>query len=179
LPALSLTDHRGTFTKPADWWNWAPAVHVIPETYAGGTLTASTLPRLVVPYLGHIAGAVLAAAVAPLGTWGLALITRNDVRPSAWDAFVRRSVEGRWVVVTLTTGDVVVGQVETVEVSVATEERDLILSRPGTINEAGTYEPTTSFHKLFLPASLIQNIAALANRSDQSRAQPVARGKGD
>ncbi len=46
----------------------------------------------------------------------LASLTRTSARPATWDAFIRESVPGRWVVVPLTSGDIFVGQVDMAEV---------------------------------------------------------------
>ena len=103
----------------------------------------------------------------------LASLTRTSARPATWDAFIRESVPGRWVVVSLTSGDIFVGQVDMAEVGAASDERDLILDHPGTLDDKGDYEPT-SFHAIFLPAGLIQNIATLARPNDRSGPHPGA-----
>jgi hypothetical protein len=162
-----------TYVLTANRFGWPPAAHVIPAEYASTDFGATTLPGLTWPYLGHLAGAALVGILAALGVRLLAFMTRQSHRPATWDTFVTKSVAGRWVVVTLTSGDVYVGVVDVAELGAAAEERDLILGKPGTLSAEGNYEPTT-FHAVFLPAGLIQNIAALAHPIDLPREHPTA-----
>ncbi len=154
----------------AEWRGWPPAAHVIPATFSDDTFTAATLSGLVAPYLGHLVGAAVMGALAVVGVRVLSRFTRATVRPASWDSFISESVPKHWVVVTLTSSDVFVGQIEVADVNVAPEERDLVLTAVGTLDDAGAYVPT-AFHAMFLPAELVQNIATLRRPSDDESAR--------
>ena len=134
------------------------AVHVLPDTYSAWTLQQNGLGHVALAYLGHI---VCAGVVGFAAAWlhrGICKITKKTPHPSAWDHFIKRSFAGRWIVVTLKSGDVFAGYVEVAEESAPPAERDVVLKAPALRDPSGRYLGT-GYYDMFLPADLIQNIA--------------------
>ncbi len=145
-------------------FGWPPASHVVPTAYQ--SIQADQLHLLLVPYLGHLVGGgivgVLAAGLDRIS----ARITRSTHHANSWNRFANKCVEGRWVVVTLTSGDVYAGIVRVADVGVPSAERDLILGEPALYDaDRGNYY-VTSFNEIFLPAALIQSVGALQRDGD-------------
>jgi hypothetical protein len=151
----------------ADRLNWWPAIHIIPATYAESTFVPSVMPRVVWPYLGHLCGSAAVGLAAALAKRAMGRISGATPYPGAWDAFVRDSLPDRWVAVSLKSGDVFAGYVKIADVGVTSADRDIVLSEPALYNADTKNYTTTSYHQLFLPADLIQNVATIANEADQ------------
>jgi hypothetical protein len=147
-------------------FHWWPAYHVVPESYASNALRDANLLRLAVPFVGHLAGAGLTGFAAAHASRWLARFTARTHRPGAWDVLVRDNIEHRWVVVTLASGDVLAGFLAVADAGVAAAERDLILREPARLDPKSGNYVVTPFRDLFLPASLVQNLATMAEPTD-------------
>lgn len=145
-------------------FGWPPPRHTIPAQLAN--VTAETMADLAIPYFGHI----VASAVAGIG---LALFLRVysraagvTYRASAWDTFAAQFVPGRWVVVTLKSGDVYAGFVRVADTGVTAAERDIVLGGPS-LYDAQTHKyGAVGYRDLFLQAPLIDSIATVAGDDD-------------
>lgn len=147
-------------------FEFLPPVHIVPSTYSSLSSEVPSLAQLFIPYLGHIAfsGVVAAAAV------GLDRIvcklTNTTPLPSAWDRFIQTDVPERWVVVSLKTGDVYAGRLLIAENSAPANERDVVLGHPAKFEKGSKNYIVTSYSALFLPADIIQSIAAVRKDSE-------------
>ena len=155
------------YVVAANFFGWWPAIHVIPATYAENNFTANVLPEVVWPYFGHLGGSVVVGLAAAFAARAIGRISGATPYPGAWDDFVRNSLPGRWVSVSLKSGDVFAGYVEIADVGVALEERDIVLSEPALYNVDTKNYVSTPYHQLFLPADLVQNLATIATEADQ------------
>jgi hypothetical protein len=149
-----------TYAIAAGVFGWPAARHTIPAQIE--SVTAETLADLAVPYFGHIAASALAGI-------GLALFLRVysraagiTYRASAWDTFAAQFVPGRWVVVTLKSGDVYAGFVRVADTGVAAAERDIVLGGPSLYDAATQKYEAVGYHDLFLQAPLIDSIATVS-----------------
>ena len=151
----------GVYVFSALWLHLPPAVHIIPSTYTSPTLSTTSLPGIFLPYFGHIVCSALVGAVAAVGHRVICIVTGSSPQPSTWDHFLKNAVPNHWVVVTLKSGDVYAGYVQTAEESAPTSERDLILRAPAKYDDAAKNYCVTSLQDLFIPADLIQNIGTV------------------
>jgi hypothetical protein len=151
-----------------------PAVHVIPSTYEATTLNAAGLSRVFLPYLGHIVASTLVGIVAALAHRGISAVFGLSPQPSAWDHFIKKCVPGRWVVVTLKSGDVFAGYIETAEQAAPANERDVVLHYPAKRDETTQSYKVTSLNDLFLPADLVQNIGTIRLDSELAKDPAVS-----
>lgn len=153
-------------------FGWPSPEHIAPATFASTDLTA-VLPSLVVPYLGHTVGGALVGILAAVGVRVLASVSSSSATPGTWSSFVRRSARGKWIVVTLKSGDVYLGALREADWAVAASERDVLLTMPAKLDEHGYYVATV-FGDLFLPAGIIQSIATLHDTDEDEPARTPA-----
>jgi Family of unknown function (DUF6338) len=93
--------------------------------------------------------------------------------PSAWDEFVRNCAKERWVTVGLRTGDAYLGKLHYGDDAVPQNERDIVLAEPALYDQEKKNYVSTANQFLFLPAEIIQSIAALSNVNRDSRTIPI------
>jgi hypothetical protein len=137
-----------------------PPLYVLPKSYTAPTLAAETLPRLLIPFIGHVFSAVVSAILISGVLWVLARVWPEQPY-GAWDVFVAKHVPSHWVVVGLEDGSAYQGKIRYAEKAVAAADRDLILEEPARFHsEIGTYKPTGHQH-LFLPARAIYSVATI------------------
>lgn len=148
----------------AGLFEFLPAAHVIPKTYE--TISASQLTSLLIPFAGHLGCATLVGFLAAKIHGFVSSAFGASKHSSAWTDFVDSCVPKRWVVVTLTTGDVWVGMVHCVDTSVADTERDIAISEPALLDSATGQYKVTPYHSMHFPARIVQNVGVLANASD-------------
>jgi hypothetical protein len=144
----------------------APAIHVIPATYAAPSFAASDLPKILLPYIGHIACAGIVGACAALGDRAVSAATGAAPQVSTWDYFLEQSAPGRWVVITLKSGDVFAGFIRTAEHSAPTNERDIVLASPARFDTTRSSYVVTNYRDIFIPAELVQNVATVREDAD-------------
>ena len=150
-----------------------PPLHVIPSSYQSHGLEASTVGGLLLPFAGHtLCSGVIGAVAALLDRW-VAKISRASPHPCAWDDYVGTRLAGRWVVVTLNSGDVYAGYVALADVGVRAEERDIILTEPAKFDEESRRYLVTAYRDLFVRAELVQSIATVALPSDSHIGRPI------
>ncbi|HTK31872.1 MAG TPA: DUF6338 family protein [Candidatus Saccharimonadaceae bacterium] len=145
---------------------WPPAIHVLPATYLAGGLPAGVASKLAIPFLGHLIGSGFAGLAAALGVRTLARYTRGTYHPGSWDAFARVSAAGRWVVVTLKSGDVFAGYLAVADTGVASNDRDLVLREPARLDKERDEYVATTYWEMYLPAALVQNLATVSSERD-------------
>lgn len=139
--------------------------HVVPATFAADSFFSSSLPSLGLAYLGHVAGATVAGAISAGGMWLLAKVTPASTERDTWDEFVHKTVEGRWVLVSLTGGETYLGIIHHADVATPPEFRDVILAEPYRYDpRLQRYAPTRHQH-LFLRGTDLASIATIYDAS--------------
>jgi hypothetical protein len=148
-------------------FDWPPARHVIPDEYS--RVSAENLVTLALPYGGHILGGALAGLLIGLALRHVAPLMGISRRPCSWDTFVADLVQGRWIVMTLKSGDVYAGYIQIADTGVAGAERDLVLREPARYDaDAGEYR-AVGYRDMFIPAQLVDSIATVANPGEADR----------
>lgn len=145
--------------------NLLPAAHVTPSAYR--TVDAATLHLLLLPYVGHLAGGALIGLLAALGDRIVSRLSKSSFHASAWNSFATTSLQDRWVVATLTSGDIFAGRIGVADVGVAAAERDIVLREPALFDPTKQNYLATPFYEIFLPSALVQNVGVLARDADQ------------
>jgi hypothetical protein len=163
----------GVYVFLALWLGLPPAIHVIPSTYESASLRAASLVGIFVPYLGHIACSALVGGAAAAGHRVICVATGSSPQPSTWDNFLKSAVPKHWVVVTLKSGDVYAGYVQTAEESAPTSERDLIIRAPAKYDDTTKNYCVTSLQDLFIPADLVHSIGTVRSDSELSNEPSV------
>lgn len=146
------------------WW---PAIHVLPITYTSATFSADLLPRIVVPFLGHLTSSGLVGLAAAWAARSVATITGTTARPGAWDVFVKDSASSRWAVVTLKSSDIYAGYIFVADVGVPSSDRDVMLREPARYDPDKKAYIATPYWDIFLPAGLIHTIAVVRLKEDR------------
>lgn len=122
--------------------------------------SSSILSEMAYAYVGHLLLSTLIGGVAGLAWVRYGRIVESTPYPAAWDDLIRDLVPGRWVIVTLTNGDVYMGKIETADSGVAESDRDLILEEPLQYSEALVCEASQNQY-LYLPSALIASVAVV------------------
>jgi Family of unknown function (DUF6338) len=142
-------------------FGFLPPAHLFPETYESLQPNQEDLRSVVFPYIGHLAGGIVAGVLGAWGTKLLARVASGSAYPSAWDDFARTYAPRHWVIVSLSSGDVYAGKLKNVDVAVAAGDRDLVLEEPCIFDETvGNYR-ATNYQYLFIPAAELFSIAAV------------------
>ena len=149
------------------------AIHVLPSTYEAAALNAGALSGIFLPYLGHIVSSAVVGGAAAWAHRGISALRGSSSQPSTWDHFLKNAVPNHWVVVTLKSGDVYAGYVQTAEESAPSTERDVILRNPAKFDEGLNNYRVTSLRDMFIPAELIQNLGTVRSEAELSAAPVV------
>ena len=132
-------------------------------------LRSDHLAVLGIAFLGHLTGAAICGLVSGYGIRLLARLTSRSAYSSAWDHFINSCAKSRWVTVGLTNGQVYAGYVDKADVSVAANERDIILREPALYDEAEKAYRTTPYQTMFLLGSTIASVAAVTDPGGDQR----------
>jgi small nuclear ribonucleoprotein (snRNP)-like protein len=151
----------------------APAVRAPFPTYLSPNLLEQaskdeiSLRRMLLALLGHFAGSSVAGGICGVSLRSIARIMSASAYYSAWDHFVRHCAKDHWVVVTLQNGETYSGIIETVDVSVANSDRDIILREPGLYDEGANEYRSMQYQSLFIAGSLWSSIATVYEPTDR------------
>jgi hypothetical protein len=156
----------GLYVLVSLWLGLPPAAHVIPASYEAAALSSAGLHTIFLPYIGHIASSSLLGAAAAGAHRLVSAVRGSSPQPSTWDHFLKNAVPKHWVAVTLKSGDVYAGYVQTAEESAPSEERDLILRNPSKFDVGLRNYTVTSLRDVFIPAELIQNIGTVRTEAE-------------
>lgn len=138
-----------------------PPIYLIPSTFETGTFGVTSLKPIALSLTGHFILSTLIAFIAVGIVRSLGWLTPSTPYPSAWDDFIRKDVQGRWVVVGLVNNEAYAGYIKNADVSVSQAERDIVLAEPALYNEQEKSYKTIPYQQLFLPANMISSIAAV------------------
>jgi len=119
--------------------------------------------------LGHAVGSGIAGFAAGQGYRILASKFGFVPDFNIWDFFVRKCVPQRWILVSLSNGEAYAGRLETAEISVQSEERDLILDEPAKYSEETGGYIVLPYQHLYLPGSLVSSVTTLADPIEDDR----------
>jgi len=136
-------------------------------------LSSNQIVTFATAFLGHVCGASAFGLVAGIGARLIARLAARSAYSSAWDHFVNSCVKGHWVTVGLTNGDVYAGYLDKVDVSVAAEERDMILQEPAIYDAEKKRFSTLSYQSMFLPGSTIASVAVVTDAATDERITKV------
>jgi hypothetical protein len=156
----------------AYYLGWPQPIYIFPSNYNADVLKPESLPLIFIPYGGHFLSATLigllsAVAMRFLGRW-------VPTYTGAWEDFIRLSVPEHWVVVTLNSGEVYAGILQSADTSVKQDERDLVLLEPALYRKKEGKYVASSYHSMFLPAKIVYSIAAVYNpETDTERVSAV------
>ncbi len=82
-------------------------------------------------------------------------------------------MKDHWIVLSLSSGDVYAGKLKTADMSVAADERDMVIEEPCQfMEETGQYH-ALNYQYLFVPSKEIFSIAVVHNPQLDIRAIPV------
>ena len=136
-------------------------IYIFPSTFKPDTLESINISKISIAYLGHwITSAIIGLLIGLLIQF-IASISPSSVYPSSWDVFLRNHISNHWVVVSLTNGESYSGIFSCSDLSVGTEERDVIIEEPALFIESENNYKSLPYKSLFLPSSLITSIAVL------------------
>ncbi|MDP9350525.1 MAG: hypothetical protein M3P51_03140 [Chloroflexota bacterium] len=161
------------YSVAAHAWGWPAPVHLVPATYTTIDPQGADLLAIFLPYVGHLAGGLLAGSLGAVGARVLAFLAASSVHLSAWDDFTKVYAPRRWVVVSLESGEVYAGKLKAADTSVAAAERDLVLEEPALYQEDSGQYISTPYQYLFVAATTVYSIAAVYEPTKDSRVVPV------
>jgi hypothetical protein len=144
----------------------APMIGAPPPAYISPKsieqMTAAQIAVFAAAFLGHVAGASMCGALAGLAIRIAARLTARSAYSSSWDHFMKACVRGRWVTVRLTTGETYAGFIDTADVSVAANERDVILREPAMYDEQRRTYRSLQYQTMFLLGSTLAAVTDLS-----------------
>ncbi len=145
----------------AMWADWYLPEYVIPMTFTSDRFSAADIPRLGIAYLGHFSGSAIVGGVSAAGMRFLGRFAPYSAQRDTWDHFIRITVPGHWVLVTLNSGDTYAGILDHADVTVEPQYRDLILSEPYMFDAESREYQLTYQQFLFLRGSDVASIAVV------------------
>ncbi len=139
-------------------------LHVLPSTFDPATFTPDLIPTLSVGYLGHWVMSGATGLVAGFGLRILRVVAPASVwHADAWDDFARSYVAGRWVIVSLVSGENYAGILEQADVSREPRYRDIVLKVPCVYDEAERNYKVTSNQFLYLRGDQVRMVSAISD----------------
>jgi hypothetical protein len=149
----------------ADWASFLPLpLHLIPSSYIALSDTPENLLKIIYPYIGHLIGGSIAGVSAALASLLLAKIFSTTAYPAAWDNFIRKQVSKHWVIIGLKNGDVYAGKIKTADLSVSSDERDLILEEPCIYYKKNCHTANyraLNYQYIFIPSENLYSVAVV------------------
>lgn len=148
----------------ADWSSFLPLpLHLIPSSYVSLSDKPHNLVIIIYPYIGHLIGGSIAGLLAALSNLLLAKIFSTTPYPAAWDDFIRKQVSKHWVIIGMKNGEVYAGKIRTADLSVSSEDRDLILEEPCIYYKNGNKANyrAVNYQYIFIPAENLYSIAVV------------------
>ena len=139
-------------------------IYVFPDHLA--LIIPESLPSVLAAYGGHCLCSCISAGLFAILVRLRAGLSGVSPYSIVWDHFMRIRVPGRWVVISLQSGETYAGVVDKAEVSVEQKERDVVLAEPALYDEtSGAYKALPCSH-LFVPGSLIGLVSVSAMDDD-------------
>jgi hypothetical protein len=164
-----------SYSLVAAWLGFYQPDYVVPSTFTDPEFSASSIPRLGLAFVGHLAASALVGAAAAGGLRLLSRFSPLSAHRDAWDHFIRQTVSDHWVLLGLTNGDAYAGLIDHADVATEPEYRDVILEEPYKFDtESGRFVPTYNQY-LFVLGSDIASIAVVHGPSLDTRIVAIAK----
>ena len=154
------------YTLLSELFRWPLPIHVIPRSISAVAESPGQLLPVVYSFTGHMLASVGAGGLAVLGKKALTRMSPVSFYQNVWDEFARSHVRGRWIVVSLKSGDVFAGILARGQLSVSREERDIVIEEPAQYNEDANTYTTLPYQYLYLSGDSIYSIAACSLPGD-------------
>lgn len=135
-------------------------------------LTPRLIYDLTVALIGHFASAMIAGASAALLVRFASRFSSGSAYGSAWDHFIRNSIERHWVVVGLQNGDAYAGYIHVVDSKMSSPDRDVLLLEPAQYDSQEHCYRATEYQTLFLAGAMISSIATVHDPTDKRLTTP-------
>lgn len=149
------------YSLVAELFHWPAPIHLIPASYTTLDPSGATLNRLFIVYIGHLMGGAVAGGLLVLGEVIRKKIPQASAHSNAWDDFTGEYALSHWVVVGLQNRSIYAGILESVDDSVAAEERDLVLREPALYDPESQQYESSNFQHLFIAANTVYSIATI------------------
>lgn len=136
----------------------------VPPYLQSGTfqnLTKETLYDLNVALFGQFLGSAIAGAITGVIVRVVGQIVSRSAYGSAWEHFIRDSIDAHWVIVGLQNGDAYAGYISVVDSNSNSPDRDILLIEPARYDEQERCYRTTEYQTLFLAGATINSIATV------------------
>jgi hypothetical protein len=150
-------------------------IYIFPSTFKTETLETIKFSDISIAYLGHWLFSGIIGLVFGLIIQSIASKSPSSVYPSSWDVFLRNHISNHWIVVSLSNGESYSGIFSCSDLSVGTEDRDVIIEEPAKFIEKDNNYKSLPYKSLFLPASLIMSIAVLHDPDIDKRITEVGK----
>lgn len=134
--------------------------HVLPSAYVD--FGVGDVVFLAIPFLGHAGTSALAGLASAKIVHRVGSHMSHSAYASVWDEFVHSEAQERWVVVTLSTGDVLAGYILSTDLSVASHERDLLLAKPARYNASTEEYCLTGYECLYVQGKHVDSVASVS-----------------
>jgi hypothetical protein len=136
-------------------------------------LTQPLIYSSTIALFGHFIGATVAGASSALLMRGLGYVASRSAYGSAWEHFIRDSIDDHWVVIGLQNGDAYAGYIRVVDSKLNSPDRDVLLLEPALFDEQERCYRATEYQALFLAGATVSSIATVHNpRTDARLTQP-------
>jgi len=132
-------------------------------------LTPQVIYASTIALFGHFAGATVAGAGSALVMRLLGHIASRSAYGSAWEHFIRDSIDGHWVVIGLQNGDAYAGYIRVVDSKLNSPDRDVLLLEPARFDEVQQRYRATEYQALFLAGATISSIATVHDPGTDAR----------
>lgn len=158
----------------ASWLSLPVPEHIVPSTFLSDDFSSSQISHISKGYLGHLIFSAMSGAVAALGLAKLrryfpGAASHEDV----WDDFAKTYARGRWVIVTLASGESYAGMLQQADISREPEYRDMVLCEPAVFDENRGNYIATSNQYLYLRGDQIASIGAVSDLVTDERVTEI------
>jgi hypothetical protein len=132
-------------------------------------LTPRVIYDLTIALFGQFVGAVVAGTGAGLVMRAVGHFASRSAYGSAWEHFIRDSIDKHWVVVGLQNGDSYAGYIRIVDSKINSPDRDVLLLEPARFEEREQCYRATEYQTLFLAGAMISSIATVHDPTTDTR----------
>ena len=150
----------------SELFHWPLPIHVIPGSVRAVAKSPDQLLPLIHSFTGHLLASICAGGLAVLGKKGLTRMSPVSFYQNVWDEFARSHVRGRWIVVSLKSGDAYAGILARGQLSVSRDERDIVIEEPAQYNEDTNAYTALPYQYLYLSGDSVYSIAACSVPGD-------------
>lgn len=144
--------------------------HIVPATFSPALFSVDKIAGISLGYLGHVTTATIIALLLALAIRLVRkLMPSLVIHQDSWDKFVRTYADGRWVVITTSSGESYAGIIQNADFSRDPMFRDIVLYEPAVYDEIGCNYIATSYQFLFLKGCEIVSLGAIFDNCKDKR----------